>query len=79
MLFAKSSEDGDSLDQGCFITIVFEKQCRKRTYAKTQTQFAKLTKQRGYRSEKTIHALNVKKQSAMAKTGGGKQYEELSR
>jgi hypothetical protein len=79
MLFSKSSEEGDSPDQGCFIAIIFEKQTRKRTYAKTATQFAKLKKQRTYRSEKTLNALNAKKASALQNKGSSNVYSDLAK
>lgn len=42
MLFTRSSEDTENPDEGCFIILVFEKNSRKRTFAKSQAQFNKL-------------------------------------
>ena len=39
VLFHRSSEENESLDEGTFIVLVFEKMTRKRTYAKTASQF----------------------------------------
>ena len=44
MLFAKSAEEKDDRNQGCFLVLVFEKTTRKRTDAKTQTQMSRLKK-----------------------------------
>lgn len=37
MLFTRSSEEMQSKHEGSFIVLIFEKQTRKRSYAKTPT------------------------------------------
>ena len=39
VLFHRSSEETESQDEGTFIVLIFEKLTRKRTYAKTTSQF----------------------------------------
>ena len=39
VLFHRSSEDSESQEEGTFIVLIFEKQTRKRTFAKTTSQF----------------------------------------
>ena len=42
MLFARNSDEHVSPEEGCFMVLIFEKSTRKRTYAKTTSQFQKL-------------------------------------
>jgi len=44
VMFHRSSEDFESQEEGSFIALIFEKLCRKRTFAKTTTQFQRLKK-----------------------------------
>ena len=39
VLFHRSSEESESQEEGTFIVLIFEKQTRKRTFAKTTSQF----------------------------------------
>lgn len=42
VLFHRSSEESESQEEGSFIVLIFEKQCRKRTFAKSASQFQRL-------------------------------------
>ena len=42
MLFARNSDETISPEEGCFMVLIFEKQTRKRTFAKTSSQFQRL-------------------------------------
>ena len=44
MLFHRSSEESEFDEEGTFIVLIFEKQTRKRTFAKTTSQFQRLKK-----------------------------------
>ena len=44
VLFHRSSEENESDEEGTFIVLIFEKQTRKRTFAKTTSQFQRLKK-----------------------------------
>jgi hypothetical protein len=54
MLFSRSSEEQESAEEGCFIVLIFEKQTRKRSFAKTQSQLVKLTKHAEIRNKKGV-------------------------
>ena len=42
VLFHRSSDESESQEEGTFMVLIFEKQTRKRTFAKTNTQFIRL-------------------------------------
>jgi hypothetical protein len=45
MLFTRSSEELENREEGSFLLLVFEKQTRKRSFAKTAIQIARLEQQ----------------------------------
>jgi len=54
MLFSRSSEEQESVEEGCFMVLIFEKQTRKRSFAKTQSQLVRLTKQEELKKQKGV-------------------------